>query len=192
MRQTYTAVLDSEGEDDLFVCDVCEAILVSEKGIVEHMQTQHGMDINITRQESKTSNREPEPLEDHNSETSETSEDSGDEGGAEGAGASKIDMTFVERQFYVCCHCDDIFLDKQRLHVHININHDHTEKENDSSDSDASTIDSPPQSPKPKRFKRRVTEDVGLKASEVSRLGNSQTQTYSEKENDSSTARDKY
>jgi len=133
----------SEGGDDLFVCDVCEAILVSEQ----------------------------------EAETSQTSEDSGYEGGAEGARAPKIDMTFVERQFYVCRHCDDIFLDKNHLHVHINISHDLSEKENHIPVS--STTDTPPQSPKPKRFKKRVpeAEDDSMIAREVSRIGISQTQT---------------
>jgi len=170
----------SDGGDDLFVCDVCEAILVSEQGIVEHLRTKHReellvMDVETIRQETEARSSETEPSEDQNSETSQTSEDSGYEGAAEGARAPKIDMTFVERQFYVCCHCDDVFLDKKHLQVHINISHDLSEKENDRPD--ASTIDSPPQSPKPKRFKKRVIEDDSMKAREVSRVGISQTQT---------------
>ena len=174
----------SDGGDDLFVCDVCEAILVSEQGIVEHLRTKHReellvMDIETIRQETEARSSETEPSEDQNSETSQTSEDSGYEGAAEGARAPKLDMTFVERQFYVCCHCDDVFLDKKHLQVHINISHDLSEKENDRPD--ASTIDSPPQSPKPKRFKRKVFEDVGLNATAVSRVGVSQTQTPGKK-----------
>ena len=176
MQKIYSQ--HAQAVDDLFLCNVCDAILVSEQGMVEHLQTQHReelhiMDIENISQETEAGSSElPE---DHNSEASQTGEDSGYEGDAEGTRAPKIDMTFVQRQFYVCCHCDDVFLDKKHLRGHIIISHDLIEKNNDSPD--VSTIDSPPQSPKPKRFKRRVLEKVGLKVSEVTRVGINQTQT---------------
>ena len=162
----------SEGADELFVCDVCEAILVSEQGIVEHLRTRHReellvMDINTIMQEAKARRRGADTAEDHVLENSEASE--GD------TGTPKIDMTFVERQFYVCSHCDDIFLDKKHLEVHINIRHDLNEKDDDNNE--ASTFVTPPQTPKPKRFKKRILEGGDSNARVVSRSGSSQTQT---------------
>ena len=164
----------SEGEDQLFVCSVCEAILVSEKGIEEHVKSQHIQellrDVEDIRKQAEATRRGPEAADQEESVTSEAN--SGFGGGEEGLGTAKIDRTYVDRQFYVCRHCDDIFLDKKHLDVHINISHDLKEKEDDSTE--ASAFATPPQSPKPKRFKKRKLED---ESREISRIGLSQTQT---------------
>jgi len=169
----------TEGLDELFVCDVCEAILVSEQGIVQHLRTQHMdellvMAIDTIRKETEALRRDQE-----NQEAGDGEADSG--GGSEEQeelGAPNIDMGWVDKQFYVCKHCDEVFLDKKHLEVHSNIYHDLKELEKEmNGNPEDTTIVTPPQSPKPRRFKRKMVEDSNRNASKVSRVGLIQAQT---------------
>ena len=159
----------TEGTEVLFVCDVCDAVLVSEQGMEEHLRTQHGeelliMDIETIRQATEALRRNPDQEGEENQEA-----------GEEEAGAPNIDMSWVDHQFFVCRICDDVFIDRKHLEVHINIRHDlneFAEKE-----VDVNSEATPSQCPKPRRFKRKMVLDGDKDAREVTRVGLSQVQT---------------
>ena len=152
----------TEGTEVLFVCDVCDAVLVSEQGMEEHLRTQHGeelliMDIETIRHETEALRRDPDQEGENEEET----------------GAPNLDMNWVDHQFYVCRLCDDVFVDRKHLEVHLNINHDlneFAEKEV------ATNLVTTPQPPKPRRLQRKMV-DSDRNAREVYRVGLSQAQT---------------
>ena len=139
--------------EDVFVCGVCDAVLVSKQGMEEHLTSQHGeelliMDIETIRHETEALRRDPD-------QEGEEDQESGEE---EESGAPNIDMSLVDHQFYVCRLCDDVFIDRNHLEVHLNINHDLNE------------------SPKPRRLLRKMV-DSDRNARKVYRVGLSQAQT---------------
>ena len=154
--------------EDLFVCGVCDAALVSKQGMEDHLTTQHGeelliMDIETIRHETEALRRDPD-------QEGEEDQESGEE---EESGAPNIDMSLVDHQFYVCRLCDDVFIDRKHLEVHLNINHDlneFAEKEV------ATNLVTTPQPPKPRRLQRKMV-DSDRNAREVYRVGLSQAQT---------------
>jgi len=108
-----------EGIDDIFVCDICEAIFLREPSIVEHLQAQHkeellALDAGQLRSVIVTDNNKR----DREEETDSPQID---------AKRPCIDSSFLERQFYVCDTCDDIFLDRKRLESHTKIEHESTD-----------------------------------------------------------------
>ena len=103
-----------EGREDLYVCDICEAIFVSENGIVEHLRGSHKEELLVLDNEqvkdaAKAVKRKRSTASDNND---------GDDGEKDDK-KPKLDLTYVEKQFYICETCDDIFLEKQHLSIHI-------------------------------------------------------------------------
>ena len=146
--------------EDVFVCGVCDAVLVSKQGMEEHLRSQHGeelliLDIETIRQETENLRRDPDQEEE------------------EETGAPNIDMSWLDHQFYVCRLCDDVFVDRKHLEVHLNINHDFNEF---AEKEVATNLVTTPQPPKPRRLQRKMV-DSDRNAREVYRVGLSQAQT---------------
>ena len=105
-----------EGSEDLYVCDICEAIFVCENGIVDHLRGSHKeellvMDVDQVKDATKSIQKKRNITE------------NGDDDEGKEAKKPKLDLTFVEKQFYICEKCDDIFLEKKHLNIHIRNNH---------------------------------------------------------------------
>ena len=91
-----------ECSEDLYVCDICEAIFVCENGIVDHLRGSHKeellvMDVDQVKDATKSIQKKRNITE-------------GDDDEGKEAKKPKLDLTFVEKQFYICEKCDDIFL----------------------------------------------------------------------------------
>jgi len=66
--------------------------------------------------------------------------DDGDDGGNDDK-KPKLDLTYVEKPFYICETCDDIFLEKKHLNIHIK--HIHQEEESAPARPEASSTPKP-------------------------------------------------
>merc|ERR1719394_318668 len=101
-----------EDADDVFLCNFCETIFVTETSVVEHIKSQHkkilfdpdtgelrpvlGSEVK-KKIKTKDPSRDPSPL----------------------------DNNYLERTYFVCDTCDDIFLDRQQLKNHVRSEHEY-------------------------------------------------------------------
>jgi len=109
-----------EGIDDIFVCDICEAIFLRETSIVEHLQAQHkeellALDAGQLRSSSTIIENNKRDLDEEDTESQQID-----------AKKPRFDSSFLERQYYVCDTCDDIFLDRKKLESHTKIEHENS------------------------------------------------------------------
>ena len=91
-------------DHDIFVCDICEAIMVTEEAIGDHLKIKHREE--IRRTSVKIIPDSERDVEDRSDDVNE------DEVQMEVVLENpKLDLKYVNKQFYVCRKCDDIFLD---------------------------------------------------------------------------------
>ena len=94
-------------DHDIFVCDICEAIMVTEEAIGEHLKMKHREE--IRRTSVKIIPDSERDVEDRSDDVNE------DEVQMEVVLENpNLDLKYVNKQFYVCQKCDDIFLDPWR------------------------------------------------------------------------------
>jgi len=101
-----------EDADDVFLCSFCETIFVTEKSVVEHIQAKHKKILldpetgelgPVVRSEIKKKIKAEDPSED----------------------PSLLDYNYLERTYFVCDTCDDIFLQRQQLKNHVRSEHEY-------------------------------------------------------------------
>jgi len=101
-----------EDADDVYLCNFCDAIFVTETSVVEHIKSQHkkilfdpdtGEFRPVVRSEVKKKIKAKDPSED----------------------PSLLDNNYLERTYFVCDTCDDIFLARQQLKNHFRSEHEY-------------------------------------------------------------------
>ena len=105
-------------DHDIFVCDICEAIMVTEEAIGDHLKMKHREE--IRRTSVKIIPDSERGVEDHSDDADVNEDEVQMEVVLENP---KLDSKYVNKQFYVCQKCDDIFLDRRHLQVHVKLSH---------------------------------------------------------------------
>ena len=105
-------------DHDIFVCDICEAIMVTEEAIGDHLKMKHREEIRRTSVKII-----PDSERDVKNQSEDVNEDEVQM--EEVLENPKFDLNYVNKQFYVCQSqkCDEIFLDRRHLQVHMKLSH---------------------------------------------------------------------